>query len=994
MPSSLHETEQGSNPNIRILDLDEPPGRIGRYTLRSRQGSGAAGVVYLAHDTRADRPVALKVLRRRIDEVSERRIRRESQALARLSHPNVVQVFEVGVDGEHLFIAMEWVDGLTLNAWLDEAPRSVDEILEVFTQAGRGLAAVHARSVVHRDFKPSNVMVGREGRVQVVDFGLARAADFDDVEAPSSGGAPEGPASSTASGSQTKHSNLAGTPAYMAPELYSSKPADPLSDQYAFCVALYEALYDEHPFAGEDWDTLAVQVLAGEVRSPPINADRQVSTRLRSVLLRGLCTENRARWPSMEALLDALGDQREGRRSRWWWLGGAGLAATAVGVGLWGGSSSGPQCTDASHKLEGVWDAQRKQELHALVLGSEAPHASETWARLEPMADAYADAWATAHRQACEATVVEQRQSPAELDRRMTCLESNLDAFSSLVTVLAEPDTDVLDHALDAAAELPAIARCSNPQWLQSELAPPVDPEVVALVRQQRERLALVEARTRMGKMDEAIALAESTLSAADEVGYPPLVVESQVALGRALFEAGDYQRAEPALEDAYFGAAALAYDRQSAIAVQSLGLMVGVRLKRHDDGLAWVRQCQGLAERSKGALQRAACLSLHGAITLSQGHYDQARGYYGEALSLREEHLPPTDPRVAESLSNLSNAHLRQGDFAEARRAAELALTRLEEQYGAEHPLLLNPLNNVASVLMAQMEYSRAQAMFDRALRLVMAYRGPDHPLRATLLNNLGTTLRRQQRHAEALEYLRRARAQMERTLGPDHPNLASVSNNMGTVLVEQGQHREALRHYENALRLRRELLGEDHPKVAQVRVNIAGVYHHLRQPEQTLRHVEPAIAVLEGKLGARHLSVNLARLRQGQALIALARHDDARSILTTSREALEEKLGLHHGVTAAALQALAENELGAEQPARAVELARQTLEILEGFETTLPHEQGQVSLLLAKALRASGGGSEEVLERTEQALTLLHEAGAVALLDLTDAEAFRATL
>jgi predicted Ser/Thr protein kinase len=241
---------------------------VGRYVVIGQLGAGGVGVVYAAYDPALDRRVALKLVREessRGSDTSDGRARllREAQALARLSHPNVVAVYDAGTLDERVWLAMEHVEGATLRAWA-QTERPWPELLQAMIAAGRGLAAAHAAGLVHRDVKPDNIMVGADGRVRVMDFGLARAAGARVVAAPDSGGPGE-----RLSLSVTRTGAMLGTPAYMAPEQWVGKEADARTDQFAYCVTLWEALFGERPFMGDTLVELAPRVLRGEVRAPP-----------------------------------------------------------------------------------------------------------------------------------------------------------------------------------------------------------------------------------------------------------------------------------------------------------------------------------------------------------------------------------------------------------------------------------------------------------------------------------------------------------------------------------------------------------------------------------------------------------------------------------------------------------------------------------------------------------------------------------------------------
>ena len=305
---------QSSAPDTPASDADSNIAagtRLGRFVVLELVGKGGMGAVYAAYDPELDRKVALKVVRS--DSYAahlEERLKREAQALARLNHPNVITIYEVGSVGAQLFIAMEFVDAGTLRQWLKTEARPWREIVAHFCLAGEGLAAAHAVGLVHRDFKPDNVLVGRDGRLRVTDFGLARAIAGDDL-LPVSAVAPDSPLneSITAAGA------LVGTPAYMAPEQLDGEPLDGRADQFSFCVSMYQALYGELPFAGDNRRAIRAAIAVESVRLPPRKST--VPPRVRAVLLRGLRARPEERYRSMRQLVDALRATQHGRGRRY-----------------------------------------------------------------------------------------------------------------------------------------------------------------------------------------------------------------------------------------------------------------------------------------------------------------------------------------------------------------------------------------------------------------------------------------------------------------------------------------------------------------------------------------------------------------------------------------------------------------------------------------------------------------------------------------------------
>jgi len=296
-----------------------PATKLGRFLLLRELGAGAMGVVYAAYDEELDRRLAIKLLHIGPDDPEARaRSLREAQAMARVSHPNVVQIYEVGIVADQVFVAMEFIDGPTLGAWQHARSRTPAEILRLYIQAGRGLAAAHAAGLVHRDFKPENVLVGKDDRVRVGDFGLARAFDHAGTTPqpqPTTTTAELGLAETATFIAAGRSSNLltspmtqigvvVGTPAYMSPEQHSGAALDARSDQFSFCASLYGSLYCQRPFAGDTLPELVHNVLTGALRLPP--SDSAVPPWVLALLQRGLATAPDARWPDMDALLGEL----------------------------------------------------------------------------------------------------------------------------------------------------------------------------------------------------------------------------------------------------------------------------------------------------------------------------------------------------------------------------------------------------------------------------------------------------------------------------------------------------------------------------------------------------------------------------------------------------------------------------------------------------------------------------------------------------------------
>ncbi|MEX1364732.1 MAG: protein kinase, partial [Nannocystaceae bacterium] len=363
-PPAEPEPEPASEP-VRYAD---------RYRIDECVGGGAGGVVYRARDLELDRDVALKVLRSEDDGThgsSSARWRREAQIMARVDHPNVVTVHDVGVFGGRMFIATEFVDGGDLHAWMKERTRSVSEVLEVYVAAARGLAAIHACGLVHRDFKPHNVMMGRDGRVRVTDFGLARLLPgMEGSLAPEPLDSTfEEPTLTDASASlYTRTGALVGTPRYMSPEQWRGEPATPASDQFSLCVALYEGLWGHRPWSGRTMQELSQHVCNTQPDRPPSRArSGHVPAWLQRAVLRGLARAPEQRFASMDALIDTLVLTPRRRRRLGW---GAGLVAgfTVVGAASYGAARVEPDpCAGLEQQAAAHWDAKRRDRVQAAL---------------------------------------------------------------------------------------------------------------------------------------------------------------------------------------------------------------------------------------------------------------------------------------------------------------------------------------------------------------------------------------------------------------------------------------------------------------------------------------------------------------------------------------------------------------------------------------------------------------------------------------------------
>ena len=835
----------------RLLAGDDR--KIGRFHVLRLLGEGGMGMVFAGYDEELGRKVAIKLLRTLASEdaVGRARLLREAQTLARLSHPNVVTVYEVGEFGRQVYVAMEFVLGETLQAWLQSGRRSWREVVRVFVEAGRGLAVAHAAGILHRDFKPANVLLGADGRVRVVDFGLALARDAagGDSEVVATHVRLHGLEAATRSHSRrteelTAAGSIMGTPAYMAPERFTfERPIDPRSDQFGFCVALFEGLYGARPFPGRAYEDVRAAILRGVVVEPP--GPHAVPGWLRKVVLRGLAREPADRFADMDALLAAL--QRDPQRTR-----NRALAGLAVAGALLAGGYAlarvhagdvGP-CPDARAKLGPVWD-DRRADVERALLATRAVYAADTWTRVAVRVDRHADAWAAVHHDACQAHA-RGEQSAVLLDLRMACLERRRGELAALVARLAAADADTVRAAASAVDDLIPPERCADAAALTAAVPPPEDPAAAVRVAALRERLAEARAAAATAKPAEAATLAAEVVQAAEALGFRPLLAEALAVRGSVALARGEYEPGCRSLEDALWLADTVRDDVLLADTMAELVHILGVRLVRFEEALRWRRHADAVVARlGEASTGHTALLRAFGVTLATQGRPAAAREQLQRALALDEGSAEPHDGRVIKDLVALGTAEFHAGDPAAARRYHERALALGERIYGPNHPEIARIATNLATAVTALGDLEAAAPLFERALALIDATHGPNSPNSAGTLINLGSLWAMRGQFDRAQPLFERALAILEPTLGPEHPDVGTVLHNLALVASERGELGKARAYHQRALAIRARNFPPESPQVAESVAQLGALSFREGDLPTAISELERAIAV-----------------------------------------------------------------------------------------------------------------------------------------------------
>ena len=851
---------------------------LGRYVILDVLGEGGMGVVYAAFDPQLDRRVALKLLRPELaaGAGAAARLLREGRAIAKLAHPNVVTVFDVGEYEGGVFVAMELVDGRSLDAWIREKSHPWREVVGVFLQAGAGLSAAHAAGVIHRDFKPANVLIGKDGRVRVSDFGLARIAETDDSERPS---APTLPIDHDPVVPLTRTGAIVGTPAYMATEQFEGGAIDAKTDQFSFAVALYEALHGERPFAGLTVAELFANISEERVR--PARAGANVPAWLRKIVLRGLRARSADRYPTLDAMLGAL--RRNRTRRRQLVAGASALALAAAGAGAWiAHDSAAPPCELAAAPVVSAWNPVRRAQLVQAFVASKVTDPNVLATRVAENLDDYAGKLRTMYGEACAATHIHGTQSAQLLDLRSECLNRRVGELGALAELLATTkNPKTVQASVQASHSLSDIQICADTKLL-TEIEAPRDRATQDRVTKLEPQLDAVRARRLAGEFKETRPAAEALVTSTNDLDDAPFRARALYELADILVRLGIFEEADKRMEASIDAAARGRDHRQVALGYMWRVMNVGVNLGKYETAL----ELAGVAERANdqaGHDPRIAAMIHQGRarVLAALERKDEAIAEDRKSLEIREHDLAFDQLFVARGHLNLGLSLLGSGNEADAATHFAAAKRVMEATLHPNHPELISLLTSYGELLWHQGKYAEARATNERAVAIAKRSFGTTNSAILAPLNNLGGIAFDEHRFGDgAAIYLELQRIAKD-LVPPKHPFHGVVLAGLGRAYAGLGKMREAREALEQSIALLEASVGKDHEALGEPVLELAKVYEHDGDRARADQAFARAIA-LDKDLYTNGLSY------YGQAL--LERHDPKRA-----REYLERAVAIN---------------------------------------------------------------------------------------------------
>jgi tetratricopeptide (TPR) repeat protein len=871
--------------------------QFGRFVIIDTLGMGGMGAVYSAYDPNLDRKVALKTLHVNTtnDPTAHGRMLREAQAMARLSHPNVVNVFEVGEQKGAIFIAMELVAGVTLRTWEREKERSWKEVVRVFLQAGQGLAAAHAAHLVHRDFKPANVLLGDDGRVRVTDFGVARAdgslepvgpmpqaqGDHSGGSASFTGSSPSG----TFSDPLTRGDVVVGTVGYMSPEQAAAKVPDARSDQFAFCICLWEALYGKRPFLGGSVAEVTKALLDGAL--PPRPRDTKVPAWLHAVMVRGLEREPEKRFPTMEALLKEL-DRAPDDFPRWV-LPVAAVAALAIGIAAIPFVSRQQQqnkCDAVVHELDGVWDDATRGKVSDAFSKIGKPFTTAALASARRALDAHSREWSDAARLSCEQALVRRELTESDYRLESACLAQRRRELSAVVNVLTAADEGVVERAGTLTWSLTPVRGCTQLSRLKSDprlLESGSDEKVITLQTSLARARSLIDA----GKLAEAGPLVEQSIAAAKELNRRALEAEALSLQAAMLQAAGKFAEASDAWKAAAFAAQASGFDELLALAAVRLTTVLGFHLNKPLEGRLWDALAKATIERMGGddvlSLERISAVARLGN---AEGKPLEVAQQHEQALALAKTLLGADHPLVWKIEFDLGSSLVAAKDPVGAVAHLQRALALREKEVSSDHPEVAMIRSTLANAYFFAGKVPESQEAFSRALATRETLFGAESPRLIVTLNNYGDTLAKVGRYDEGEKLVLRAQVIAKKAYPAGHPYVNATGLTIAEIMLARGNLAAARTEVEAVLNSQPPPTAPYVAEGAAVRAYIALAE---KKPQDALTWAAKGIEA--GKqVGPRSAELILPLLARGEALLLMGDPKQAEQLFELALSLCEE--------------------------------------------------------------------------------------------------------
>jgi eukaryotic-like serine/threonine-protein kinase len=823
--------------------------KIGRYQIEHIVGTGGMGVVFAAHDPELGRQVAIKVLSTE-REVAHTRLLREAQAMARLSHSNVVTVHEVLKIGDRAAIVMELVDGRDLADWLAKAQRGWREILDAFVQAARGLAAAHKAGMVHRDFKPANALIDRDGVVRVTDFGLVRAVP--DAEPVAAGDQHD--VTLTQTGARI------GTPAFMAPEQHEGGQVDARTDQWAFACALYGALYRQPPFAGETYAELANAVKLEKLRPEP--ATTKVPRAIRASIRRALSRDPADRFASMEDLIRALTPPRRA------WIGVGvvgGLAAVAAigAVVLTGDDNTNTvSCDGLDAPFTATWNADRARVVSKQFASTGLGNAASAADAFNTALDRYRGSWTTMRTRAC----TEARGgaiSPDLLDRRMQCLDVRLAEIGVVVDAATVVDASTLNSVGGALGRVPDVTTCDEPI---DTMPRPTDTAARAAIARAETDLARASALSNLGRFDQARALAESATKVADQTGWAPLTGQALYEIAQAQGRVGNFDAALTSFERVAEAAARAGDDLMFARALIHRFNILAYDSKRVDEAFAGRHYIELAVLRAHAPVARAMWLAMLASALQAQGKSQEALDTQIEATAMWRQIAAPDSIALSDCLNNEATYRIELGQLDEAQAILEKLLVTDAFKLGPGNPELARRHYNLAFIAQKRNDDDTALTRFEQAY----AIRKAAGALNFMTPYALAEQLEKVGRPGAAAPLFTEALDILDRTQKSSGDRVA-IRYELGTVMTELGQLAEARTWLEQTVTIAR---ATNSTYTAEVLASFAFLEVAAGDVPTARRYIAESRADSKARKAEESETIGLA-----EAAIAMRAHDCARA-------------------------------------------------------------------------------------------------------------------